>query len=271
MKKCHSLGGILFVLTLVACTSRERVTLAVDFTTHQKWHSIMDVSVWGTIASDRDTQEFENDATCELIGTPDSSDPAALYVVVDTVSIRSSFLTPLEIENLCYQFHGKVIRLSLSEGMASVSDSVVFPAVNLGGWDIFRHFSRVLPALPQSPVKKGESWERNRRFPLETSHGDAVAHVYQLFTLDSLYEARDGERYGIVRWDFSYDITPETIDTATLFDNVPMHGEGEGYAEFNISQRYFRKAGIRFDVTKAAKNPLSIIWHEKVELVVEHE
>jgi hypothetical protein len=132
----------------------------------------------------------------------------------------------------------------------------------VGEWDLSRSFLKVLPALPEKPVRAGERWERERQFPLETNHGKAIGHLYQLFTLDSL-SGDNVAKKAYLSWLFKYLIEPLSTDSIFL-EKLPLNGDGNGRAVFDLDSKTIEVAHASFSTQSESSS--DITWMETVHL-----
>jgi hypothetical protein len=183
--------------------------------------------------------------------------------------VRSNFLSEQDRVNLTRQMENNTLYFSSKDGAFDAADTAVQPLINVGGWNLFRSFARVVPMLPENRVHVGSTWDRERTFPLETDHGNAMGWLYQSFTLDSIAEV-DSHRLGFISWTFSYRIQPDKSDTATILDTLPLKGSGAGSALIDCTSKILIKAHALFEVPPVASLPskalLKASWHESVHL-----
>jgi len=250
---------------VMSCARREPVTLTVDFTTRDSWVYEFNVSVGGKVAMRDSTAACAHAIHGRLTGIPDTADPSALTVTTGDVVLESSMLDEDEKENMRRLLDNFTISFSLRNGLNDMSDSLKTPLMPAGQWDLYRHFAKMLPVLPEGRVRPGYTWERHAQVPLPTSHGDAVGHLYQSFRFDSLTgRAPDHGRYAHLSWQFSYAIETGHTDTAGLLDEIPHTGSGAGSATVDVDAKSLREAAVEFTIPQDSKSDVfSIEWNEK--------
>jgi hypothetical protein len=139
--------------------------------------------------------------------------------------------------------------------------------VMLGGWDLYRTFVRLIPSIPQSSVRPGSSWERERLLPLHSALGCGVGHLYQTFVYDSLTKTK-GERIAHVSWKFRYQIEILKPDSALTIEQNSQSGRGSGVARFALDERALRFAAIDFQTDVPLPSRQGIQWHEHAEMTL---
>ncbi len=172
--------------TWFSCSGPGSVELEVDFSSRPQWHYVVEVETNGSIHQAEERRNFASTAHCDLRGQAAPDDPSDLTLVLADVHIVSDMLDSAETHNLRRQFEGTRMTFSCEDGTISLRDTSTLPRIQIGEWDLFRTFARVIPALPGSKVRPGSTWGRERQIPLKTTHGDALGHLFQSFLLDSL-------------------------------------------------------------------------------------
>ena len=256
-------------LVFFACHRAERVSLTLDFSKAPAWKYLFGVDISGSAQSPDSLRNFTSSLRTYLVGEHSPHDPAAVRFKTGQALITTNFLSEQERIHLERQFENEIFYLSPKEGIVTAVDTGLPPLINIGGWDLFRSFARVLPVLPETPQRVGASWDRERSFPLETSLGNATGWLYQLFTLDSV-TAVDSSRCAWVSWKFSYRIEPPKTDSATLLDTLPLHGSGTGNTLIDLTNKRMAKAHAFFEVPAELRARVKISWQESVHLELVH-
>jgi hypothetical protein len=263
--KRHVLA-ISILLIAVSCATDSGIVLTIDFSGRTLWRYCLEAGIDGAIASADTQRTFSSAARCTLSGSPDPSRPGLFHATVGPVHMTSNILSAEEIENLKEQARGMRFTCSLQDGTIAPDDSSLAPFVKIGEWDIFKDLAKTVPALPRTKVRKGSTWDRERTIPLETKHGNAAGHLFQSFSLDSVYKDRKNKTYAVVRWRFSYQIEPRTPDTAGYLDKLPSKGAGSGMALVDVSDKALQNASVNFTVPSASEGMFRISWKESISL-----
>jgi hypothetical protein len=255
-------------LVFIACHQTRQVSLDLDFSQAPTWRYLFAVDIAGTVKSPDSTRDFSTSLRTYLTGEHAPHDAGAVRFKTSHALITANFLSDEERANLQRQCENQILYLSPKEGAVEAVDTALPALVNIGGWDLFRSFARVLPVLPETPQRVGATWDRERTFPLETSKGNAVGWLYQSFTLDSVVSA-DSSRSAWVSWRFSYRIEPPKMDSASFLDTLPLQGSGTGVTQIDLTHKRLVKAHAIFEVPAVAKARLKASWRETahIELV----
>jgi hypothetical protein len=251
----------------VFCGQRGLVGLTVDFSSQREWRYTLSVDLRGTIATPDTQRDFSSNAGCRLIGSPVPGQYAMLHVRACSVDIAMPLLSDAEKNNLIRQCNNVQFTLNLDKGSITPDDPDDLPLVKIGEWDLYKDMAKVLPALPRGMVRKGFSWDREKQMPIETKHGSGVGHLFQSFTLDSIFIDPKGSRMAIVTWKFTYGVEVKSVDSAGRFGDVPVKGGGQGNALLNISGKTLEKASIHFSVPSTKQGKIKISWEEDIKLI----
>lgn len=266
----NSVLSIILCFSLVifeACHKDSAVTLAVDFTSRDCWNYEFSFDVGGNFSWNDSVSNLTSTVRCILTGHgSDESDH--LDVKVKKVSITSNILDEAEIENITEQIKNAEYTIFLHDGFPTLDDSVIIPAAGFGEWDLYRQLVKVVPSLPEEPVRPGFSWERERQIPLATSHGAVTCNVYLSFTFDSLRTLSENRQEACISWLFRYTIDHKELDTASLIDELPLSGKGRGTAVLDVAAKSLVSAGMVFKTPVCALSDLSVSWEEKASLVL---
>lgn len=261
--------SLLFCLVFLACQQTERISLAVDFSKAAQWRYMLGIDITGNLQAGDSSHDFSSSLRTYLNGEVSARDSNSVHFKTSQTIITSNFLDEQERVNLTRQLENNTLYFSSKDGAFDAADTSVQPLINVGGWNLFRSFARVVPLLPENPVHVGSTWDRERTFPLETDHGDAVGWLYQSFTLDSI-ATNDSSRCAFISWTFSYRIQPDKSDTATMLDSLPLKGSGNGGALIDCTRKVLIKADAFFDIPPVTALPssaeLKASWRESVHL-----
>jgi hypothetical protein len=261
-------AGITLAALMASCVNNEKVVLSVDFSTRPSWDYDFSASVGGRVVMGDSVSAFSHVLGCRLSGKSEPANPFILAVTAGNVSLESSMFDEAEKQNVVEMLDGYQLTFSLREGFASFDDSVPLPVVRAGQWDLYRHFAKMIPVLPEGKIRPGFTWERHRQIPLPTTQGDAVGHLYQSFRFDSLTAGSTG-RLACVSWKFSYTVEVGNADTAGIINDMPHKGHGTGAALIGVDEKSLREAGVEFVIPQgSASDPFSIEWKESASIKV---
>lgn len=256
--------GLVLALGFGSC-SHNATRLEVNFLSRTQWVYALKVDVNGSLPMGDSVHGFENHATGFLVGEALADEPSTIRMHTDSLTIHSTMLTRAERQNLISQFEQTPLTIRLEEGAVEVREKLNMPMVMLGGWDLYRTFVRLIPSIPQSSVRPGSSWERERLLPLNSAVGCGVGHLYQSFVYDSLTKTPGG-RVAHVSWKFRYQIEILKPDSALAIEQITQSGSGSGVARFDLDERALRFAAIDFQTDVPLPSRQGIQWHEHAEM-----
>jgi hypothetical protein len=251
-------------LLLCSCFRSERVALTIDFSQAPSWKYLFAIDITGHIKAADSSREFSSSLRTYLSGEKTPHDAGAVRFKTGQTMIQSDFLSDQERNHLEKQCENIILYFSPREGAVQAVDTALPPLFNVGGWDLFRSFARVLPVLPESPVAIGETWERERNIPIETSVGNATGWLFQSFILDSIFMI-DSSRCAALSWQFTYRIQP---DSSGMLDSLPLRGSGAGSAAIDLSRKRMRMAHAFFEVPERSDAAIKASWQETVHVEI---
>ncbi len=265
IKKQHLVALVAIVL-LSECGNGRDVRLSLDFSKRAEWRYALRADISGIIVSTDTQRAFASSAQCTLSGKADARNPNLLHANVAWVSVSSNILGDAELKNLEEQAKGVRLSWALAEGVIIPEDSITVPQVRIGEWDLYKDLAKTLPALPKVRMRVGATWERERTIPLDTKRGNAVGHLYQSFSLDSLSVSSTGSTLAALSWKFIYRVEFKDYGAMGLPNDVPPRGSGTGSAIVNVTNKTLDRASLHFEVPAAANGAFRISWKEAIEL-----
>jgi hypothetical protein len=138
-----------------------------------------------------------------------------------------------------------------------------FSVNELSEWDLVIQFAKLLPFVPNVPVKKGYKWDESGIHPIQTTLGKVYCEIYRLYKIDSL--STSGSRVHI-SWEFKYASARLSVDTIDVLRKVPVEGKGKGTAVINIKEQFLERANIQFLTPVASMGTMKIYWKENTLL-----
>jgi hypothetical protein len=253
-------------LLAFGCGDPGNVKLSVDFSKRAEWRYAMAATISGSIAS-ADTQlSFASAAQCSLSGKPDLKNSSVLHASVAAVSISSNILGNAEMQNLKDQ--AKTVRLAcaLADGTIMPEDSSSIPVVRIGEWDLYKDLAKTIPSLPKIAIRPGFVWERQADLPLDTKQGNAVGHLFQSFSLDSVRGKSSDAQTAFLSWRFTYRVEFKDHTAAGMYASVPTAGTGRGQAIVDVTNKMLLSASVHFDVPATTQGMFRISWKEDITL-----
>jgi len=259
---------LLAVSSLLAfgCGDSGNVKLSVDFSKRAEWRYAMAATISGAIASADTQRTFESAAQCTLSGKPDAKNPSVLHASVAAVSISSNILGDAEMKNLKNQATTVRLACALDDGTIMPEDSSSIPVVRIGEWDLYKDLAKTVPSLPKIAIRPGFVWERQADIPLDTKQGNAVGHLFQSFSLDSVRGKSGSVQTAFLSWRFTYRVEFKERSATGMYGSVPSAGIGSGKAIVDVTNKMLRSASVHFDVPAATQGMYRISWKEDITL-----
>lgn len=253
-----------FCISFCSC-QRDGIRLAIDSSKSASWRYLLGVDISGKNPANDSAQQFNSSLRTFLQGQLSPSSDKIKFIVTGT-RITTNFLGDAQRVNLENQFEKMSLAFSPLEGSLSAPDSQIVPIIDVQGWDLFKNFVKVFPVFPQKTVRQGDTWERERTFPVESNHGDAIGHLYQSFSLDSVRLLDNERHFAYISWRFSYQV--ETLEKGA-FSKLPMfplQGDGAAEAVLNLNQGVVESAHAEFEASRDKKELSQINWHEEIHI-----
>ncbi len=264
----------LFILILLiftsfyeSCHRDSPVTLEYDFSSRDIWKYALSVDIGGTFSWSDSVSNLTSNLNCLLLGE-NTAESGCLKIMTDTVGLISNILDDIEIQNIKAQIEDVEYKLDLNNSFQKLLDSAIAPVSGFGEWDLYRQLVKVIPSLPENPVRPGFSWERERSIPIATSHGVLNCNIYQSFTFDSLKALSNNRQAAYISWLFRYAVDQKQPDTAGVLHNFPHTGKGKGNAVLDIKEKTLLSASMILTKPVCSLKNLSILWKEKASLVL---
>ncbi|MFW5813393.1 MAG: hypothetical protein ACOCXC_03610 [Fibrobacterota bacterium] len=233
------------LIVLFGCQDREKVSIEIDFSESGSWKYLLGADLYGTVALKDSQQTYSGSLRSFLQGLPDSGREEVAFCMED-VNLAADFLSETEKFDLQNRLGAMIISVSPQKGI-SLSDSLEITRIPSGSWDVIRSVARVVPVLPGSEMAVGGSWEREQQFPLELKQGNATGMLYQVYSLDSLFQ-KNGNRNAALSWNFTYRVSL-LKDNIPLAGKVPLAGSGRGHATIDLEQKKILKSQASFQVS----------------------
>lgn len=266
----YILWSFLLLLPLfpgIFCQRENAVSLSVDFTSQDVWSYSFTCDIGGSFSWDDSSSMLSSTITCDLSGTK-AENRDQLILKAENVQVTSNVLDTEEIQYVTDQIEKAEYTVDLNIDLSNPQDSLLIPARGFHEWDLYRQLIKVIPSLPDNQVRPGFSWEREKRFPVTTSQGEAACEVYQSFIFDSVRTVSSNHKEACISWQFRYAIDEAGLDTASQISSLPLAGNGKGTAVIDVTRKCLISTEMVF-ITPASSLPdVSVQWEEKASLVL---
>jgi hypothetical protein len=245
--------------------NRDGIRLVIDSSKSASWRYLLGIDIRGKNTGSDSAQEFSSSLRTFLQGQTSPASDKIKFTVTGT-RITTNFLGDAQRMNLENQFEKMSLSFSPLEGSLSAPDSQVVPIIDVQGWDLFKNFVKVFPVFPQRAVRQGDTWERDRTFPVESNHGDAIGHLYQFFSLDSVKLLDNEHHFAYISWRFSYQVEILEKSGFSKVPIFPLKGDGTADAVLNLNQGVIESAHAEFETSRDKKELSQIDWHEAIHI-----
>jgi hypothetical protein len=262
-------SAALVVALLAGCTNQQPVKLTVNFASRAEWRYTTSVRIHGTIGIGDSVRTHAAALAGVLVASPIDGMPSRARFRMRDASVTTDFMDIAQTESARRQIEAAEADLTLDEGELLVADSMEIPFLQAAEWNVLRNLSRVVPVLPASPVYRGTTWEREKTIPLQTRHGAAIGHVFQLFRLDSVFTTSGQKTVAALSWTYTYKVELVNPDSGSLLTRLPGSGTGTGHAEINVTDKCLVSARAGFEVPTVTVNGITIGWKETAEMMLQ--
>ena len=243
------------ILALSGCGPRERALIEIDFADAAEWRYLFGVDIYGEPFGTDSGRNFAGSLRAYLCGLP-SEAGGTLRAGLEDVIFIATFLPEEERGEIERRL--SALQVTASEEGIVLSDTAGMPGVLSGAWDILRSPARVIPALPNTEMTVGSSWEREQRFPITIPQGEADGLLYQLYTLDSLFKTPMGVPVATISWVFTYRVAMLEEGASAGQRKHPLAGSGRGTALLDLSRKKLLKSNATFQVTHSGITGMDI-------------
>ncbi len=255
------------LVIVVSCQRENAVSLAVDFTSQDVWNYSFTGEIGGSFSYNDSSSMLSSTITCNLSGRK-TENRDQLTLKAENVRVVSNILDTDEIQYVTDQIEKVEYSVALNIDISNPQDSLLVPVSGFHEWDLYRQLIKVIPSLPESQVRPGFSWEREKRFPVTTSQGETTCEVYQSFTFDSLRTAGSNHKEACISWQFRYAIDDAGLDTASQISSLPLAGNGNGTALIDVTRKCLVSTEMVFTTPASSLPDVSVQWKEKASLML---
>ena len=232
------------------------VTLKMDYTGKQKCGYTVDYTSKGNFKQKSAVSVKTTDVRCVVSAAHEMQD--LLFVKVDSITIKSDMYKEDVKKDLREKLLKSNYALSLVNGFPSIDTAAELPAEGYLEWDLYRQLAKLLPTLPNKPIKPGFSWERTFVLPLRTARGIVPCEVYRSYTFNKL----QGDT-AMISWNFKYTAGKKSADSTDALNQIPVAGKGSGSAVLDVGNHCILKAEMVFTTPVAVVGDVSVTWQEK--------
>ncbi len=243
--------------------ANDGVNLKLDYAAKQNWNYSLDYSSECVISGNGSASTKKTDIACNVTGDL-APQKDKLQLKVGDMSVKSDLYDSSVISGMIGKISKTSYDLNLIEGSPVVENDLDL-SDGTPEWSIYMQLARLLPDMPQQPVKKGYTWERSASLPLQSPQGKVQCEIYRLFKVEKISPKKD---IVYISWQFKYS-SSESPNNSTLTSYAPVAGSGTGNAVINAAKGFIVKADMQFKTPIAQIDNVNVNWIEKAALQYE--
>lgn len=249
--------GLLFIAFLSGSLPAKEFTLMVDLNGKGGQCAYrIDYTSRGIFKDKGTTSEKTTGVSCIMKTT--NSDSTKLTAKLDSVKIQSTQYDETKIADIKSKLLKTDFSIRLDKGSPAIDTASKIPASDYIAWDLYRQLVKLLPTMPDKPVKPGYTWENSMVVPLQTAGGNVPCEMYRFYTFKKI----KGDTATIV-WNFRFAPANNASDTTNALEEVPVGGNGNGSAAIDVKNKRLISADMSFSTPVATINKISVTWQER--------
>ncbi|HEX7511460.1 MAG TPA: hypothetical protein VF335_09185 [Chitinivibrionales bacterium] len=234
--------------------------LSVDYAGKQRCSYLAEYTSQGSFKQKENVSKKSTAIRCML--SMKRKEVKKLDIRVDSVSISSDMFDEKIRAKIRQTLVESPLSVSLARGYPSLDSATPAPGAGYLQWDLNRQLFKLLPALPEHPVKQGFTWERTITAPLQTQRGSVSCETYRCYTLKRLQNDT-----ATVTWKFTFSASKKTEGSDALKE-IPVSGAGNGTAVIDLRNRCIISATMDFTTPVASIGDLTVSWTERAEFIL---
>ena len=185
-------------------------------------------------------------------------DSTKLLAKLDSVKIKSTLYNAAKIQDIKSKLLNTDFSIKMDHGSLTIDSTSKIPASDYIAWDLYRQLVKMLPTLPDKPIKPGYTWEDIGVVNLQTQGGTVPCEIYRFYT----FKKMKGDTATIV-WNFRFVPTNNYKDTTNALEDVPVGGNGSGSAVIDVRNKQLVGADMGFSTPVAKVGGISVTWQER--------
>lgn len=246
----------------MVCAGKDRMKIYLNYAAQKRWTYFLNYEAVRTIVDKKGTRSDKNTIKCALIGkvTPDRN---RIGFTAQQIEVKSEIYSDEEKDDVRRALNNSVYGLALINGVPVVDTLGELNMDSVPVWDLYVQFAKLLPDLPESPVKKGYSWERSGVYPIRTGAGVVPCEIFRLYTVSKVSK-KEGTVH--VTWQFTYRSEKSAMDPNSILIYVPIAGTGNGTAVIDLVDGYIHSARVTFVTPTSKVGNNSVTWKEDMQM-----
>jgi hypothetical protein len=250
------IAGAITLAPLAKDAKDNAVTLKMDYSGKRLCGYVVDYASKGNFKQKNAVSIKTTDVRCVISSAHEMQD--LLFVKVDSIAIKSDLYKEDVKKDLREKLLKSNYSLSLVNGFPSIDTTTELPAEGYLEWDLYRQLAKLLPILPNKPIKPGFTWERTFTLPLRTARGKVSCEVYRFYTFNKLL----GDT-AVISWNFRYSASKKSMVGEDALNQIPVAGKGSGSAVLDVRNHCILKAEMDFSTPVAILGDVNVTWQEK--------
>lgn len=249
---------ILVSLVFSVHARNDKMRIYLNYAAQKVWTYYLDYESFRTITDKNGTRKHKNTIECTLKGKI-SPDRNRIGFVAEQVVVESELYDDERKQAIRTALSNSEYGLALINGVPTVDTLGALNTDSVAVWDLYVQFAKLLPDIPESPVRKGYTWERSGVYSIRTGVGIVPCQVYRLYTIKKVSK-KEGAVY--VTWDFSYQAEQSAMDQESILKFVPIQGKGKGTAIIDLVDGYIQSARVTFETPLSKFADQTVTWTE---------
>ncbi len=261
MKNCAKIALVVGFASMVAWSKDAKentVLLKIDYSGKQTCGYTVEYASKGNFKQKDSTTVKSTSVRGALSFTNKQKNMA---VKIDSISVASDILKEEQRQEIVAKLLKPEFTLSLSLGFPSIDSASIMPIEQYMEWDLIRQLAKLLPSLPDKPIRAGFAWERTVNLPLQTARGKTPCEIYRAYKLDKL----QGDT-AMISWKITYTASKKGPDSTDVLRHIPVAGKGSGSAVLDVKNRCIIGAEMDFTTPVGTVGNISVTWTEKASL-----
>jgi len=259
----RSIALLTILGTMGPLRAKDKMDLYLDYTALKQWRYVLSYHAERGLEGKKEKSTTESThISCMLLGDL-AEDKERLTFTVKRPRVSSGIYDDTTTQRVTQSLRDSEYGLAIINGCPTVDTLGALSSQPLVEWDLYFQFAKLLPDMPQDPVRAGYTWERSALHPIRTPAGVVPCQVYRLYKVDEVSEAK-GEVY--ISWEFTYQAEKTAMNSPEILERVPVTGKGTGTAVVDLIDGFIQEANVKFETPTAKTGSGMVTWKEEMNL-----
>jgi hypothetical protein len=256
--------AVVFLGSFTVRAGNEGAMLKIDYSKKPAWNYAITYHSECVFVEKKVTSAKKTDITCDFLATV-SENKDRMTVGIRNLSATSDLYDDTTRASVIEKISGTSYSMGLINGFPAIDTVIDLSPGGIPEWNLYLQFAKLLPEMPDQPVKKGYSWERTALLPIKSAQGKVNCEMFRLFKIDRLSPKNDT---AYISWQFRYAAPEQAVDTSSLLQFVPLAGNGKGTAVLDVLNGFVVRAEVEFTTPVVVMDKLKVNWVEKASLAI---